>query len=392
MKKETIFDDVNKIYDKIISHRRFLHSNPELSFKEYKTSAYIKDHLNKLQISFEEIGETGVIAQIGSGDSCVALRADIDALPISEETGLDFTSCNPGVMHACGHDMHTAILLGAAEILKANEADLGGIVKLIFQPAEEKLPGGASILIDKGVLENPRPGAIFGQHVYPGAPGGKISLASGPIMASADELYWNIRAVSCHAAQPQLGTDAILASSQLIINLHSLVNKSRNPINPGLISITSVHGGTAPNIFPGEVKLMGTLRSFDNDWRLKFHEIIMNVSKNICEMYGCTCEVDIVKGYPPLINNNQTTDLAKNVAEDVFGMENVLEFEPKMWAEDFAYYTQKIPGTFWFLGVRPEGTDSMPGLHNSTFNPSEDAIRTGTAMLVVSALKYLGSI
>jgi amidohydrolase len=386
-----LLSEVEAILPVVINHRRHIHKYPELSFQEFKTTEYIASKLEEIGIQYRTANNTGIVGIIGNGGKCVALRADIDALPIIEDTGLEFSSCHEGIMHACGHDMHTAMLLGAAMVLKNHEAEINGTIKLIFQPAEEKLPGGASILIENGVLKDPDVDIIFGQHVNPGQKLGEIAFKDGPVMASADELYWTIQAESCHAAQPHLGSDAILASASLISNLHNLVNKTRNPIIPGLLSITSVHGGSATNIFPDEVKMMGTLRSFDENWRIYFHQILENTTKSICYAYGTTGSIDIIKGYPPLINDKKATNLAYESATKLFGKECVIEFEPKLWAEDFAYYSQQIPSCFWFIGIRPDDMESMPALHNPKFSPDENALLHGTAMLVASALNYLGN-
>ena len=272
---DIIVNKVNKIYEKVVDYRRYLHQNPELSFKEFNTTRFIISKLQQLNINFYQPTETGVVAIIGNGDNCVALRADIDALPIKEETELPFSSYNEGVMHACGHDMHTAMLLGVTEILNDLKHEYNGCIKVIFQPGEEKLPGGASVLIKAGVLENPKPLAIFGQHIYPDEKEGVIALNSGPFFASADEIYWTIVGKSGHAAQPQLSNDAILASSHLINFYQTMITKFKNPLNPGVLSVTSINGGSATNIFPDKVKMMGTLRSFDENWRLEMHNLIV---------------------------------------------------------------------------------------------------------------------
>ncbi len=383
-----IIESVRAIHDEIILHRRHLHTNPELSFKEYETSKYIQNVLNDLGIENKVIGGTGVVGLIGMGERCIALRADIDALPIQEETGLSFCSKNNGVMHACGHDMHTAMLLGTAKILKENEAQLNGIVKLIFQPGEEKTPGGASILIKEGIFENPRPVAVFGQHIYPDAPVGTISVAPGYIMAAPDELYLTIRGKGGHAAQPHLNNDVIISASQLVIYLQSLITKFKNPVSPGLLSVTAIHGGSAPNVFPDEAKLMGTLRSFDSNWREQMHKLIVAKSKEVCRLYGTECEARIETGYPAVYNNERTTAFIQSTAKDIFGEKAVLEFEPKMWGEDFGFYAQEIPSTFWFLGVRSGNMSEMPGLHNSKMSPDEEALVYGTALFVEAAMKY----
>lgn len=379
-----------RIKEKVIEYRRKIHSNPELAFKEVETARYIRNILDEFGIENEAIAETGVVAHIGSGNNCVALRADIDALPIAEETNLDFSSKNEGIMHACGHDLHTAMLLGSAVLLKEMENELKGVVKLIFQPAEEKLPGGASILIKEGVLENPRPMAVFGQHIDPKLSSGKIALSSGYVMGSADELYWTINGKGSHAAQPHLANDAVLAASQIVLSLQTLVTKFRDPLVPGLISVTSIQGGTAPNIFPEEIRMMGTMRTFDNDLRDILHKKIAEVSNSISELYGCNCNVNIVKGYPPLRNNEDTTNFVKKISIDIVGSENVLNWEPKMWAEDFAYYAQAIPSTFWFLGANPsENPDAAAGLHNPKLKPDEKALLYGTALMLAAAVEFL---
>lgn len=383
--------DALDISEEIISNRRYLHQNPELSFVEFNTSQYIQDALSEMDIPFSIMAKTGVIAHIGFGNRCVALRADIDALPIEEETGLSFSSTNKGVMHACGHDAHTAMLLGAAKLLKNHENELGGIVKLIFQPGEEKAPGGANILINEGVLNNPIPEVIFGQHVYPGNTVGICSFVNGSMMASADELYWTIKGKSCHAAQPHEGTDPILIAAELITHLQSIITKMRNPLFPGVLAITSIHGGNVTNIVPDTVELKGTLRSFDNQWRLNALKEIERKSKLIAELHGATCEVNPIIGYPPLINNTIAVDFARRTAESVFGKSKVTEFEPKMWGEDFAFYAQKIPACFWVMGVRSRELDTMPGLHNGKFTPDEEALSYGTALLTEVAINWLNN-
>ena len=392
MNKESIINEAKKIYPGLQEIRRNIHRNPELSFMEFNTSELIRTELQKLDIPYKEIAGTGVIGIIGKGSNCVALRADIDALPITEETGLEFSSQNHGIMHACGHDMHSTMLLGAAKILKSYENELNGCVKLIFQPGEEQLPGGASILIKDGVLDNPRPQAIFGQHVSPGDSLGKISFGEKFIMASADELYWTITGRGCHAAQPHLGNDTILAASQLITNLQSIVSRLRNPLDPGVLSVTSIHGGSATNIIPEKVELKGTLRSFNNEWRMETLKLIGRFSIEICALYGCDCSFDPIIGYPPVYNNPETTSIARETAKSIFGTENVLDFEAKMWAEDFAYYGLEIPATFWFLGAKNPDVEDVPGLHNPKFIPEEESLIYGTAMLAGVAMEYLDRI
>ncbi len=373
----------------MVETRRHLHRNPELSFQEFETSAFIQKRLKELGIEFTVMATTGVVAHIGSGDRCVALRADIDALPIVEETGLEYASNNQGVMHACGHDTHTTMLLSAAQILKQQESALGGVVKLIFQPGEEKTPGGASLMIAEGALQNPKPEIIFGQHINPDAPFGEVSFVAGPMMASADELYWTIKGFGAHAAQPHKGKDPIFAATGLVHHLQSLVTKHRNPLVPGVMTITSIHGGSATNIIPDVVEMKGTLRSFDEHWRKEAWAFLEEQTKLYCALQGCVGSIEILKGYPPLVNDAAAVAFARGVAESIFDSSMVSDFEPKMWAEDFSFYTQHMPACFWMLGGRPSNMKTMPGLHNAKFAPEEEAMITGAALLVESAKQYL---
>ncbi len=386
-----IFDKSNLMFDELVKIRRHIHQNPELSFKEFLTAEFIRDNLRKAGIEYKSICETGTVALIGKGENCVALRADIDALPIIEETNLEFASKNKGIMHACGHDMHSTMLLGAAIILKEMENEINGTVKIIFQPGEEKFPGGASMIIKEGVLNNPKVSAMFAQHIFPEEETGTISLNSGYIMASADELYWTLKGKGTHAAQPHLGNDCIMAASQLVMNLQSIITKYRNPVKPGLLSVTSIQGGSATNAFPDEVKLMGTFRANDEEWRNQMHEKIRRITNETCSLFGIKAEVEILKGYPALYNNTETTEIANKTAIELLGQDAVKVFEPKLWAEDFAYYAQKVPSTFWFLGIKPKGMKDMPPLHNSKLIPDEKALSIGAAMLVGTAVNYLNN-
>lgn len=373
----------------LINWRRTLHKNPELSFQEYETSAFIQQELAAMDIPFRVLAETGIVAHVGSGERCVALRADIDALPIHEEADVPFASQNPGVMHACGHDAHTAMLLGAAQILKKREASLGGVVKLIFQPGEEKVPGGASMMIREGVLENPTPEVIFGQHVNPAAPVGNASFVAGRMMASADELYWTIQGKSGHAAQPDTAIDPIVVAAHLITQLQTIVSRTLNPFEPGVLSVTSIHGGTVTNIIPDTVEMKGTLRSMNLEWRERAIANIENYSRTLAATMGATCDVTVLRGYPPLINDEAATAFARDAASSLLGEGSVTPFEPKMWGEDFAFYAQTIPACFWMLGIRSPERDETPGLHNCKFVIDEEALPIGTALMANAALTRL---
>jgi amidohydrolase len=376
----------------IISMRRALHKNPELSFQEHETCAFIQQRLMELGIQSRVLAGTGVVAHVGTGERCVALRADIDALPIQEESGVEFASQKQGLMHACGHDAHTAMLLGAAKILKEREHSLGGVVKLIFQPGEEMNPGGASLLIKEGVLDEPRSEAIFGQHVNPDATAGTAAFVSGTMMASTDELYWTIHGRSGHAAQPHRASDPILMAAQLITQLQTLIARTLNPLDAGVLSITTIQGGTATNVIPDTLEMAGTLRSMNLEWREWAAAAIAEHSERLCAsplFNGGRCEFRRAKGYPPLVNNTETTDFARQTASYLLGAARIEAFEPKMWGEDFAFYTHHIPGTFWMLGVRPPTMNVIPGLHNSQFIIDENALHVGTAILAIMAIKRL---
>ena len=385
----TTLENLRSIFPQMVETRRYLHRNPELSFQEFETSAFIQKKLTELGIEFKVMATTGVVAHIGNGDRCVALRADIDALPIVEETGLEYASNNHGVMHACGHDTHTTMLLSAAQILKQQESTQGGVVKLIFQPGEEKTPGGASLMIAAGALQNPKPEIIFGQHINPDAPFGEVSFVAGPMMASADELYWTIKGFGAHAAQPHKGKDPLYAAAGLVHHLQSLVTKHRNPLLPGVMTITSIHGGSATNIIPDFVEMKGTLRSFDEQWRKEAWAFLEEHTKLYCALHGCEGSIEILKGYPPLVNDATAVEFARGVALSVLDSSMVSDFEPKMWAEDFSFYTQHMPACFWMLGGRPSTMGTMPGLHNAKFAPEEKAMITGAALLVETAKQYL---
>ena len=383
-------EKVKEILPELIEKRRHIHRNPELSFQEFETAKFIRNELEKLGIPFTIHAETGTAAIIGNGEKCVALRADIDALPIKEETGLPYSSENEGVMHACGHDMHTTMLLGAAKILKENESSLNGQVKLIFQCGEEKLPGGAKLMIEDGVLENPKPQAIFGQHIYPGENVGVISTNEGPVMGSPDELYITVKGISTHAAQPHLGADPIVCASKLIDLYQTFISRTKDPIESGVVTIASINGGNSTNVIPDEVKMMGTIRSFNQEWRQKVHTQIKEKSVELGKVYGCEVEIEIKEGYPAVVNDDEATKLVREVSSNLVNG-NSKDFEPKMWGEDFAFFGQQIPSCFWFTGVKNSANETMPALHNSKISPEEDAMIYGTSMLIDVATKYLNN-
>ncbi len=367
-----------------IAVRQHLHANPELSYQEFETSKFVQEKLRSFGIPFEVIATTGVVGLIKgkNPDSRVfALRADMDALPIQEKNDVPYASKNKGVMHACGHDVHTTILLGAAKILNELKDEWEGTLKLIFQPGEERNPGGASYMIKEGVLENPRPAGIFGLHVHPGLELGKLSFRKGRVMASADEIYITIRSKGGHAAAPHLTADTILTASQLIVSLQQVISRNNNPMSPSVLSICSIQGGHTTNVIPSEVKLMGTFRAMDEGWRKKAHELITHQVKGIAEATGAEIDLHIDIGYPTVDNDPVLTAKGWELADQYMGKEHVLETEMRMGAEDFGYYTQVIPGCFYRLGVRNEAKGIIHNVHTPQFNIDERAIETGIGMM-----------
>ncbi len=378
-------------YEKeFIEVRHHLHSHPELSYKEFETSKFIQQKLTSYNIPFEVKADTGVIGLIKGKDPekrIIALRADMDALPITEENDVTYRSTVPGVMHACGHDVHTTCLLGAAKILNKLKNEWEGTVKLIFQPGEEKNPGGASILIKEGVLENPAPQSIYALHVLPALETGKLSFRSGMVMASADELYITIKSKGGHAAAPQFTADPIMIASHLIIALQQIVSRNNNPFNPSVLSVTSFQGGNTTNVIPSEVKLMGTFRAMNEEWRLKAHELIVKLSTELVQSMGAEIDIRIDVGYPFVLNNAVLTETARKIGEEYVGKENVSETELRMGAEDFAYYSHKIPGCFFRLGAGNIKKGITSGVHTPTFDIDESAIVTGIGMMAALGAK-----
>lgn len=370
--------------EEFIGVRHHIHSNPELSYEEFKTSQYIQDKLASWNIRFEVKATTGVVGLIeGKNPSkkIIALRADMDALPITEENDVDYRSKNTGVMHACGHDVHTTCLLGAAKILSETKNDWEGTVKLIFQPGEEKNPGGASYLIKEGVLEKPAPEKILALHVHPGLEVGEFSFRGGMVMASADEIYISIKAKGGHAAAPQFTADTILIASHLVISLQQIISRNNDPFNPSVLSITSIQGGNATNIIPSEVKLMGTFRAMNETWRFKAHELIIKQTKELVAAMGAEASIHIDVGYPFVFNNEALSAEAMANAKLYAGEKNVTQTELRMGAEDFAYYSHKIPACFFRLGAGNKAKGITSGVHTPTFNIDEKAIEQGMGMM-----------
>ncbi len=370
--------------DEFIEIRHHIHSHPELSYQEFETSEFIQQKLSGWNIPFEVKATTGVVGLIkGKNPSkkIIALRADIDALPIIEANDVSYKSKNNGVMHACGHDVHTTCLLGAAKILNELKNEWEGTVKLIFQPGEERNPGGASLLIKEGVLENPAPQKILALHVHPGMEVGQFSFRGGMVMASADEIYITIKAKGGHAAAPQFTADPILIASQLVISLQQVISRNNDPFNPSVLSITSFQGGNTTNVIPSEVKLMGTFRAMNETWRFKAHELIIKQTTELVHAMGAEVDARIDVGYPFVLNNEALSAEAKLHAIKYAGEENVFQTELRMGAEDFAFYSHKIAGCFFRLGAGNKEKNITSGVHTPTFNIDEGAIEKGMGMM-----------
>jgi amidohydrolase len=384
MLKEKIKELAAEYANEFIAVRHHLHAHPELSYQEFETSKYVQDKLQAFGIPFKTMATTGVVGLIegkNPGKRTIALRADMDALPIQEENDVPYKSTRPGIMHACGHDVHTSVLLGAAKILNALKHDWEGTIKLVFQPGEEKNPGGASLMIKDGVLENPKPQAIFGLHVHPGLATGQVSFRGGKVMASADELYFTIKSKGGHAAAPHATTDTILVASHLVVALQQVISRNRNPFSPSVLSITSFQGGYTTNVIPSEVKLMGTFRAMDEDWRFQAHDIIRKISTELVHSMGAELDLHIDIGYPTVYNNEALNEKARAQARLLMGHEHVEETELRMGAEDFGYYSQVIPGCFYRLGVMNAAKGITAGVQTPVFNIDESAIEIGMGMM-----------
>jgi amidohydrolase len=393
MLKDKIKNLAKAYKDEVIQTRRHLHANPELSFQEFKTAAFVKERLIEIGITqIESKADTGWAALIEGKNPqkhVLALRADMDALPIIEANDVSYKSQNPGVMHACGHDAHTASLLGAAKILHTLKDEFEGTIKLIFQPGEEVAPGGASLMIRDKVLENPRPAGIIGQHVMPLIPVGKVGFRPGIYMASADELYITVKGKGGHGAMPEMLIDPVLIASHLIVALQQVVSRAASPKIPSVLSFGRVEALGATNVIPNEVKIQGTFRTLDEPWRAKAHQKMLQIAHGIVEGMGGELEFEIRKGYPFLKNEPEMTARAKQAAQDYLGEENVLDLDIWMAAEDFAFYSQVVDGCFYRLGTRNEEKGIISGVHTPTFDIDEDALEIGAGLMAWLAVSEL---
>lgn len=391
--KERIKNIASEYLKDLIKIRRHIHANPELSNQEYKTAEYIAGILIHLGIEVEtgifNTGVVGIIKGKNPDKKVIALRADIDALPIVEENEIDYKSLNKGVMHACGHDVHASSLIGTAKILNELKDEFEGSIKLIFQPAEEKSPGGAKGMIKEGVLENPVPDVIFGQHVFPEMDAGKIGMKSGKYMVSTDEINIIVKGKGGHGAMPYALVDPILIASQIIISLQQIVSRNAHYNMPTVLSFGKIIAEGTYNVVPDEVKLLGTFRTLDEDWRADAHQLIEKMAKSIAQAAGGDCDVLIDRGYPYLVNDENVTKRSFQYAKDFLGEENVEDLEVRMTGEDFAYFAQNVPSCFYRLGVRNEKLGINANLHTSTFNIDESSLETGMGLMAWIALKEL---
>lgn len=383
-------------FDEVVHIRRHLHQHPELSFQEAETARFVTQKLTEFGIPFQSNvaghGVIGLIQGKNSDQKVVALRADLDALPIQEKNELPYKSQHEGIMHACGHDVHTASLLGAAKILNEIKNDFEGTIKLIFQPAEELFPGGASLMIREGVLENPKPASIFGQHVHPPLEAGKVGIRPGNYMASADELYLTVHGKGGHGALPQDCIDPIVITSHIITALQQIVSRHGDPTIPSVLTFGKINStGGATNIIPNQVKLEGTFRTMHEQWRFAAHERMKKMAQGIAEGMGGSVEFDIKVGYPVLHNEPALTQRTRAYAEEFLGAENVVELPIRMTAEDFAYYSQQMPACFYRLGTGNVAKGITSPIHTDTFDVDERALEVGMGLMAWVGIQELGN-
>ena len=384
------------LFDEIVGLRRTIHRTPELAFEEHETAALVAETLGALDGVDVRTGvaRTGVVATIEGAKPgpALALRADMDALPIHEQNDFDFASERPGAMHACGHDAHTASLLGTARILHAIRGDLHGSVRFLFQPSEEKIPGGASVMIEDGALAaagSPAPEHIVGQHVFPTMPVGTIGVRPGAFMASADEVYLTIRGEGGHAAAPhELAADVVLVQAHVLTALQSVISRNSPPDVPSVLSFGKIVADGATNVLPEEVRIEGTFRSMDEGWRFQAHDLIRRVAEGTAAAFGATCEVEIAVGYPALVNDEALAAEVRAAAVDYVGEDRVVDLPQWFASEDFAFYTREMPGTFYVLGVGNEAAGITHGLHTPRFTIDEEALRVGPGFMAYLAWRH----
>jgi amidohydrolase len=391
--KDEIQNIVRDNISDVIKLRRYLHAHPELSFEEINTSKFICDYLDDIEVNYSKgIAGTGVVA-ILRGKSVkggiIALRADMDALPIKENTGLEYESVNTGVMHACGHDAHTASLLGVAKVLKKMSDKWSGTVYLIFQPGEELLPGGAKLMLEENIFTEGEPSVIIGQHVLPEMEVGKIGFCPGRYMASCDEIYIKVKGNGGHAAMPQRLTDTVLIASNIVVALQQVVSRRADTRIPTVLSVGRIEGLGATNVIPSEVNMQGTFRTMDEEWRTEAHKHIVDICEGISKSMGAECVVDIKKGYPALINDELLTDKLMNLSKDFLGDDSVVLMEQRMTAEDFSYFSQRYPSVFYRFGVGSKRVGMNNKLHSPEFVIDESALETSVSNMAWLTIKLL---
>lgn len=381
-----------KHHEEWIELRRHLHANPELSFEEHETMAFVSAQLAGWGVEHEtHVTDTGIVATVQGQNPdarLVALRADMDALPIHEANDVPYASKKPGVMHACGHDVHTTSLLGAVQLLQATRDRWHGTVRCIFQPGEERIPGGAKGMVAAGVLADPSPAHILGQHVYPQLPAGHVGVRGGDYMAAADEIHLTVHGRGGHAALPHLCNDAVLASSAIIVAAQQTVSRACPPGMPSVLSFGRVEALGATNVLPNSVSIQGTFRSMNEGWRAKAHGLIQDIVDSTAKAHGCRADLEIRQGYPHVHNDVALTSAFKTAAIDYLGADRVHDLDIRMTGEDFSYFANEIPGCFYRLGTASpiEGNNlGTHGLHTPRFDVDEDALRVGAGLMAYSA-------
>ncbi len=372
-------------FEEVVAIRRHFHQHPELSCEEFQTAEFIGRKLDEYGIPYKKgVAGTGVVGLIegkNASSRCIALRADMDALPLNEANEVDYKSVNQGKMHACGHDVHMSCLLGAAKILNNLKDQFEGTVKLLFQPSEESYPGGAIRMIGEGVLENPKPQFVIAQHVINTLQSGDVGMKAGAYMASTDEIFITVRGKGGHAATPSQVIDPILAASHIIVALQQIVSRNADPVMPTVVSFGRFVGEGRTNIIPDVVQLEGTVRTYNESWRKEVHQQITRIAAGIAEAMGATSEVRIAHGYPFLFNNPGLTEKLQSLASEYLGQEHVKELEQRMTAEDFAYFAQKVPSCLYRLGIGNETQGINSNLHSATFDVDEQSIETGMGLM-----------
>lgn len=379
-------------YEQVVAWRRHLHANPELSYKEFNTVKYVDEQVKAMGLSTTSMAETGLVVDIKGKNpekKTVALRADMDALPIVEANEVSYKSTKPGVMHACGHDVHTSSLLGTVKILNEIKSEFEGTIRFLFQPGEEKNPGGASFMIRDGALENPRPASILGQHVFPLLPAGKIGFREGMYMASCDELYLKVIGKGGHGAAPEFAIDPIVIASNIIVSLQQIISRNASPKQPTVLTFGKIEGGSTTNVIPNEVNIAGTFRAMDEVWREEALKRIKKMAESLAEGMGGKCEVTISRGYPFLKNDPTVTRRIKQAAIDYVGAENVVDIDITLGAEDFSYYSQVVPASFYRLGTRNEAKGITSYVHTPTFDIDEEALKISSGLMAWMAVREL---